>query len=516
MGRVYAIASAKGGVGKTTTTAKLGASLVAAGHRVAVVDADIGMPNLGRMLGVSPDGPTLHDVLAGEADPLDAVYEGPEGLAVVPGSSSLGAYAKADPRGLDRVLNALSAYDLVLVDTGAGLSHDTLFPLGLADAVVLVSTPSPDALGDTKKTDQLAARVGVPVAGLVLARVDPAHVDVEATVADIGVDLLGVVPEDRALGNETGDDPAATPHADADTPAAAAYRTLADAITADAMGEAFDEAAVAVGRDDTEPTDTEDVGGTDTDGDSSEGDTGEDDAREAEDGVPAGGIDAAHDVSEPSDLDVASLLDEGTDDTDDLDVASLFDEGDDSDDSGDDSDDDDEEVAGGSRSGGIASALADAEAGAGADATDSAVAAPDAVPDADTDSDADTDTDSNAPDDDTPVADVVDEAEPDASFEAEAADEDVSVTADEAAGIPDAEADRPADPTDAPASAVSTDSDGDAVDADGGADADAGSEAGPEAEVDADASTETDSDADASDDVAESNEKRGLFKRFFG
>ena len=513
MGRVYAIASAKGGVGKTTTTAKLGASLVAAGHRVAVVDADIGMPNLGRMLGISPDGPTLHDVLAGEADPLDAVYEGPEGLAVVPGSSSLGAYAKADPRGLDRVLDALSAYDLVLVDTGAGLSHDTLFPLGLADAVVLVSTPSPDALGDTKKTDQLAARVGVPVAGLVLARVDPA-VDVEATVADVGVDLLGVVPEDRALGNETGDDPAATLHADADTPAAAAYRTLADAITADAMGEAFDEAAVAVGRDDSEPTDTEDVGGRDADGETSEGDTGEDDAREAEDEVPAGGIDAAHDVSEPNGLDVASLLDESTDDTDDLDVASLFDEGDDS---GDDSDGDDEEVAGGSRGGGIASALADAEAGAGADATDSAVAAPDAVPDADTDSDADTD--ANAPDDDTSVADVVDEAEADTSFEAEAAeaaDEDVSVTADEAAGIPDAEADRPADPTDAPASAVSTDSDGDAVDADGGADADAESEAGPEAEVDADASTETDSDADGSDDVAESNEKRGLFKRFFG
>ena len=207
MARVYAIASAKGGVGKTTTTANLGVALAAAGHRVAVVDADVGMPNLGRALGLpnDPDDPTVHDVLAGEAAPLEAVFEGPHGLGVVPGSTSLDAYASADPRELRGVLDTLAddGYDLVLVDTGAGLSHDTVLPLGLADAVLLVSTPSPDALGDTDRTRQLADRVGARIAGLVLTRVDAARTDADAVASELELDLVGVVPEDSAVDDAT-------------------------------------------------------------------------------------------------------------------------------------------------------------------------------------------------------------------------------------------------------------------------------------------------------------------------
>ena len=65
-GHVYALASGKGGVGKTTSTINLGAALRAAGHDTVVVDADLAMANLGAMVDVL-SGPTLHDVLAGAA-----------------------------------------------------------------------------------------------------------------------------------------------------------------------------------------------------------------------------------------------------------------------------------------------------------------------------------------------------------------------------------------------------------------------------------------------------------------
>jgi septum site-determining protein MinD len=263
MGRVYAVASAKGGVGKTTTAANLGVALADAGRRVVVVDADLGMPNLGRMLGVAPDGPTLHDVLADDATPLDAVYEGPSGVDVVPGTRDLERYADADPRRLRATVSALAdEYDVVLVDTGAGLSHDTVLPLGLADAVLLVSTPSPDALGDTGRTSQLADHVDAPVAGLVLTRVDPGRVDVDALVADLSVDVVGIVPEDPAV-DDAGADGEPIVIRDPESPATAAYRALADAFTDDGGRSSFDRAAVAAGID-TATEAAPDVAGADT------------------------------------------------------------------------------------------------------------------------------------------------------------------------------------------------------------------------------------------------------------
>ncbi|AUV80463.1 cobyrinic acid ac-diamide synthase [Salinigranum rubrum] len=588
MGRVYAIASAKGGVGKTTTTAALGATLAAAGHRVAVVDADIGMPNLGRMLGVSPDGPTLHDVLAGEADPLDAVYEGPDGLTVVPGAPALDAYAKADPRGLERVFEALADYDVVLVDTGAGLSHDTLFPLGLADAVLLVSTPSTDALGDTEKTNQLAARVGVPVAGLVLTRVDTTRVDVEAVAAAVDADLLEVVPEDPSIGTGADEDSPVTP--DPDGPAAAAYRTLADAVTADAMDDAFDEAAVAVetqeGVEDadgeTEADDAESrAAGDDADGvDADSADEAESDG--TEDTVAAEEVDATaaaegtddeggRDSLDVDDIDVSSLIEDSSTDVDDIDVSSLFEDdenrdapddagpgeaedlsalleeavseaatdteadlGNDGDDTADsdgtaspsgpvESDEDagsegdgesDEDVGAESRGGGgIASALADAEAGAGAPETRDRSDTPDATDATDaTDAvEADDESDPTA-DEDRSVADVVVEAEPDAdtdvTFDTTPADDDgVTIDSDESPDIPDAEAREDA--------ADEHETADDAADTDGD-DSDRESAAADAADT-----TDAADDADAVDDAdtgdeESSDEKKGLFRRFFG
>ncbi|ELZ73998.1 hypothetical protein C457_01915 [Haloferax prahovense DSM 18310] len=258
MARVYAVASAKGGVGKTTTTANLGTTLAMAGHDVVVVDGDLGMPNLAGALGVDPDGATLHDVLTGEAAVEAAVYEGPAGLSVLPGSNALEAFATANAKELEPVVSALEAsYDIVIIDTGAGLSDDTFVPLKLADEVVLVSTTERESLGDTEKTRQLAERIGADVVGVVLTRVNQSNpnADVVASLLDAGV--IAVVPEDPAI-REALSTQIPVVARSPDSIAAAGYRALAEALTGkpvpipdDAVDSADSEAAAD--ESDTEP-----------------------------------------------------------------------------------------------------------------------------------------------------------------------------------------------------------------------------------------------------------------------
>ena len=237
MATVYAVASAKGGVGKTTTTAAIATVLASSGADVVAIDADIGMANLAGALGVTPGQPTLHDVLAGRADPLDAVREGPEGLRVVPGSDDLDAYASADPAGLTDAVAAFEDADYVLLDAGAGLSHDSSLPLAVADEALLVSTAERSALGDTEKTRQLAERLGGGVAGAAITRVvpdaasDEAGADGSDDPADVlDAPIIGRIPEDEAVTRAAAANrplPTFAP----DAPATRAYRDLTRALT---------------------------------------------------------------------------------------------------------------------------------------------------------------------------------------------------------------------------------------------------------------------------------------------
>ena len=88
-GRSIVFASGKGGTGKTTTVANIGVALAQFGKEVIVIDADITMANLSLILGMEDIPVTLHDVLAGEAELKDAIYEGPAGVKVIPGGLSL-------------------------------------------------------------------------------------------------------------------------------------------------------------------------------------------------------------------------------------------------------------------------------------------------------------------------------------------------------------------------------------------------------------------------------------------
>ncbi|MFC4448543.1 cell division ATPase MinD [Halorussus aquaticus] len=267
-GTVYAIASGKGGVGKTTTAINLGAMLADRDHSVVVVDTDLGMANLADFLDFEIETPTLHEVLAGEAAFEDAIYRAPGDIDVLPSATDIEAFVKSDPANLEAVVADLrEKYDYVLLDTGAGVSYDTLVPLALADAVLLVATPDVASVRDTAKTGELAERVESEVRGAVLTQRSSDILNADDVEETLGTDVLAVVPQDEAvpMGIDAGRPLAAfAPNA----PAGQAYRELAAVLTGDADPDPeLDLADDTDGEDDpesadedgaSEPTDSDD------------------------------------------------------------------------------------------------------------------------------------------------------------------------------------------------------------------------------------------------------------------
>lgn len=222
MGDVYAIAGGKGGVGKTSVTVNAGIALQDAGYDTLVVDADLGMTNLGGMLGVDHQ-PTIHDVLSGVAPVSEAITEGPGGLSILPGSGRLEAFASADPANLSPVVDELRGqFDAIVVDTGSGLCQETVVPMRLADRAVVVTTPDPVAITDGRKMIELGDHVDTSVIGAVVARAEPGT-DVPAISDDLGITVLAAIPDDpKAARNEP-----AVRNSEGSL-AAQSYRTLAE------------------------------------------------------------------------------------------------------------------------------------------------------------------------------------------------------------------------------------------------------------------------------------------------
>ncbi len=149
--RIIAITSGKGGVGKTFVSANLAAALTRRGYRVLVLDADLGLANLDVVLNLHPKV-TLHDVFTGKADLDDAVIQAPGGFSVVLAGSGMVEYSRLTPEVRSEFLNVIQTlaprFDVLLLDTGAGISDVVLFSVSLASEVLIVATPEPTSLTD--------------------------------------------------------------------------------------------------------------------------------------------------------------------------------------------------------------------------------------------------------------------------------------------------------------------------------------------------------------------------------
>jgi flagellar biosynthesis protein FlhG len=159
-GRVTAVTSGKGGVGKTFVSANLAAALARLGERVLVLDADLGLANLDVVLNLYPKI-TLHEVFSGKYALEDAIVPAPGGFSVLLAGSGMVEYSRLTPHvrdQLQRVVGQVAQrFDRVLLDTGAGISEVVLYTVSLADDVLVVATPEPTSLTDAYATIKVLA-----------------------------------------------------------------------------------------------------------------------------------------------------------------------------------------------------------------------------------------------------------------------------------------------------------------------------------------------------------------------
>lgn len=148
---IISIASGKGGVGKTVTTVNLALAARRMGYKTLLLDGDFGLANVDIVLGLKARY-NIQDVLDGAVEIEDTLLDGPLGLKIIPSGSGFAGLADLKLtqriRLLDKISEIAQEYDVLFIDTGAGISESVLHLNSVADAIMLVTTPEPHAMTD--------------------------------------------------------------------------------------------------------------------------------------------------------------------------------------------------------------------------------------------------------------------------------------------------------------------------------------------------------------------------------
>jgi flagellar biosynthesis protein FlhG len=240
--RTLAVASGKGGVGKSNLCANLAVALGQRGARVLLLDADLSQANLDLLLGVHPRYDLQH-VLAGERTLEEIVTEGPAGVRLVPAASDVPELAELDDYRRTLLMRGVGTLDpgadLLIIDTASGVTRDVLALCLAADDVVVLTTPEMPAFADAYGLIKVLAAQGIRQAPHLVVSQATTPEEAEETAHRIRlvarrflhleVDSWGSVPEDPAVpGAVRRQEPVVI--AFPQSPAAAAYRALSERV----------------------------------------------------------------------------------------------------------------------------------------------------------------------------------------------------------------------------------------------------------------------------------------------
>ncbi len=149
--RIITISSGKGGVGKTNIVANLGYALCRFGKRVLILDADLGLGNLDVLLGLTAEFNLSH-VISGEKKLGDIVVAGPGRLQILPAASGIQEMTALTQEERYLVFSQMNDFmrnfDIMLIDTAAGISANVLYFNINADEILVVATPEPTSITD--------------------------------------------------------------------------------------------------------------------------------------------------------------------------------------------------------------------------------------------------------------------------------------------------------------------------------------------------------------------------------
>jgi len=205
--RRIVVTSGKGGVGKTTTTANLGATLAKRGHRVVLVDADIGLRNLDLVLGVEKRIVfDLVEVVEGRCQLRQALIKDKrlENLSVLPAAQTRDKTAISELQ-FAKVIDEIAAFsDYVLIDCPAGIEHGFRNAIAGAAEAIVVTTPEVSAIRDADRVIGKLHERGLPIR-LIVNRIRPEMVrtgdmlSVDDVTDILSAELLGIVPDDEEI-----------------------------------------------------------------------------------------------------------------------------------------------------------------------------------------------------------------------------------------------------------------------------------------------------------------------------
>jgi flagellar biosynthesis protein FlhG len=149
--KTISVTSGKGGVGKTITTINFAINAIKFGFRVLILDGDLGLSNVDVCLGVRARY-SIKDVLDGLISLKDIIVEGPLGIHLIPSGSGISSITTLTYSQKQNLLSQShdleNDYDIILIDTGAGISDSVMHFNNVSDEVVLVTTPEPHAMTD--------------------------------------------------------------------------------------------------------------------------------------------------------------------------------------------------------------------------------------------------------------------------------------------------------------------------------------------------------------------------------